>query len=381
LPGLRRHCAEKALYWQAERFIWLPWLSRFGMIHRNGPPAAFRHSSIQALPMWEDDPIFSQDATGGRYSPCFRLCAYFPYKEAHPYVHTDAFEELFACFAPVLKERCDRIRMWDRPGASARRGTKIKPEDWAPFRHLKSVYSDVEHGVFTGFYFINKAEGKSMDGGGPCAFRYFVYGSGGLLDICVPLEDWRARRIDISAALAALHKIPLYSFLGGYGLSLAETYREDELIPIAQKYPALDLAAATSRHWLPGGWPEQERDRYWIAGINWLTGIGAPFLSMLGGAAALVAGLPAAIEAKSGPHNTIFQLGPAPVTGEAGADDASLPLYHALGKKLRPPNFHVKDKDLESAGISEPYNSFGPVFGPMKWEESLAWARRFYDAV
>jgi len=333
---------------------------------------------------WEDDPIFKGQGgqlwtLGDAVAPCFRLSAYFPYREAHPYTNTEAFEELFACFAPILRDHCDRIRMWDRPGAKARRATKIKAGDWTPFRHLKSVYSDVEHGIWTGFYFIDRREDREMAGGKPCSFRYFVYGDATILDACVPLGDWRAGRLDIAAVKAALQKIPYYSMVAGYGLSLRETYHANELPPIALKYPALDLAAATSRNYFPDEWPDKERNHYWIAGISWLTGIGEPFLTWLGGTKAITNGLPAAILVDEAQHGVIFQLGPQPITGEAGVDDAHLQLYHALGQRLRPHDFHVKDEDMESIGQSEPYRSFGPVFGEMAWEESLRWARRFYS--
>lgn len=333
---------------------------------------------------WEDDPLFKGQGAGpwtlgDVVAPCFRVCAYFPYREAHPYTNTEAFEELFACFAPILRDHCDRIRMWDRPGAKARRSTRISTEDWTPIRHMKSSYSDVEHGIWTGFYFIDRRENKGMTGGKPCSFRYFVYGNATTLDACIPLEDWRAGRLDIAAVRAALQKIPYYSLLAGYGLSLGETYYANELPPIARKYPALDLAAATSRNYFPADWPDEQRDDYWIAGINWLTAVGEPFLNWLGGAKAVADGLPSAITVDEGPHGAIFQLGARPITGEAGADDEHLPLYRALGRRLRPSDFHVKDHDLESVGLSEPYRSFGPVFGETAWEESIRWARRFYD--
>jgi hypothetical protein len=50
------------------------------------------------------------------------------------------------------------------------------------------VYSDVEHGIWTGFYFIDCREDGKMAGGKSRLFRYFVYGNATTLDACIPLE-------------------------------------------------------------------------------------------------------------------------------------------------------------------------------------------------
>lgn len=110
---------------------------------------------------------------------------------------------------------------------------------------------------------------------------------------------------------------------------------------------------------------------YWIAGITWLTGVGEPFLTWLGGAKAIGADLPAAIMCDEGPHGAIFQLGPQPITGEAGVVNADLRLYHALGNRLQPHDFHVKDEDLGSHRPRGPYRSFGPVFDSNTWEDCI----------
>lgn len=39
----------------------------------------------------------------------------------------------------------------------------------------------------------------------------------------------------------------------------------------------------------------------------------------------------------------------------------------------------MQDEDLESIGNPDPFPSFGPVFVDMAWNESIRWARQFYD--
>lgn len=92
-------------------------------------------------------------ALHGEASPVFRLTSYFPYYEAHPYLMPDAWQALLDCFLPLVREHCDRIILWNRPGAKARRGKRIFEADWRPFHHLSSLQNDVESGIFTGFSF------------------------------------------------------------------------------------------------------------------------------------------------------------------------------------------------------------------------------------
>lgn len=64
-----------------------------------------------AMASKKDDVIFKGHGTLADVAfRCFRFCAYFPYRAAHPYPTTEAFEELFACFAPMSRTDCDRIR-------------------------------------------------------------------------------------------------------------------------------------------------------------------------------------------------------------------------------------------------------------------------------
>jgi hypothetical protein len=54
-----------------------------------------------------------------------------------------------------MREHCDKIILWDRPGAKARRGKRILEADWRPFHHLTRVESDVACGIFVGFSFLD----------------------------------------------------------------------------------------------------------------------------------------------------------------------------------------------------------------------------------
>jgi hypothetical protein len=256
------------------------------------------------------------------------------------------------------------VQMWDRPGGKARRGLKIRPEDWSPFAHLLSVHDDVDSGIFTGFHFLDRDDETDGNGRGPCSFRFFV-GSTIRVDACVPLDDWAAGRLDVEAVVAAMQGLPFTSFMAGFGLSLGERYAgspgvDAALMEYARRYSAVDLLRDEDRGFFPGGL-ENHAD----TGINWLTGVGEPFRGRAGGGARLGAGLPAGIAVADGPHGVAFRLGDRPVSGEAGVDDANLPLFHALGAKL--------------AAVNKPLaeGRHAPVFGEGGRPQSLAWERRF----
>jgi hypothetical protein len=320
--------------------------------------------------MWDADPLLARSGGGElaeAASPAFRVSACFPYRAAHPYVLTGQWEALFALFAPILRDRCDRIQMWDNPGAKARRSKAIQPGDWHPFAHLRSVHSDVDDGMFTGFYFVDASDTRNMRGRGPAAFRFFV-GSAIRLDACIPLEDWHAGALDGDALVAALQALPYVSFAAGYGLCLSDRFAEGDsgeflgqLMPLAARYPALDLVHAEKRTWFDG--TEHDFARVGLTGINWLTGVGEPFVTQ-GGRDRLGAGLPADIAIASGPNGIVFRLGPKPLSGEAGVDDAALPLYAALGARLR------------TVWMPQPCPS--PLFGDDHAHESLVYERRFF---
>lgn len=323
--------------------------------------------------MWNDDPILGDGgALHDEANPVFRLTAYFPYQAAHPYLMPDRWQALFDVFAPLVRQHCDKIVMWDRPGAKARRGKKIVDSDWRPFAHLLSVESDVDGGIFTGFSFLDKADALEGNGRGPCSLRFFV-GKAIRFEVCVPLSDWFAGHIDIDAAIAALQALPFVSVTSGFGLSLGEQFVGGDpaavygpLMDYARRYPTIDIMRDEYRSFFPGD-PENY-PAIGIAAINWITGIGEPFRSRLASRGLLSDGLPTGVDMLDGPWGTFFRLGAAPTSGEAGIDDATLPLYRWLGQMVA--HAYRPSQDDPRA----------PVFGGMAKAESLAWERRFYGS-
>jgi len=103
---------------------------------------------------------------------------------------------------------------------------------------------------------------------------------------------------------------------------------------------------------------------FWIAGINWITGVGEPFLSALGGANQLANNAPEGVSTIAGPHSVAFRVGSAPLAGD---DRSAIGVYRALGDILQPFDYPSEDNP-----------PMAPVFGDMMPKESLDWARRFY---
>ncbi len=330
--------------------------------------------------MWQDDPLF-HDGLDDSWNieafstPAFRLCGIAPVRQAHPFDHMDAYRELFDIFRPTIEQRAERLLMIEKPGARERRRKTIKPEDFQPFDHMKSVIPN-DDGFFIGFQFqsgsVDLGTGDASENifdRGPTKFHFWV---GGViqLDISVSVEDWKAGVLDVERLKAVLLRLPLGSAMGGYGLSLSEDFGNqsgDRLLPIAHRFPALDLSKIRYRAWSANR--EHDLGTYWIAGINWLTFVGEPFLAALGGADAITRGLPAGIILQQSECGVLFQLGDRPITGEKGQDDDLLPLYHALGERLKP-------KDNGHPSAKHPRVE---IFGPELAKESLLWERRFYD--
>jgi len=323
--------------------------------------------------MWNDDPILvSGGALHGEVSPVFRLTGYFPYRQAHPYLMPERWQGLLNCFLPVVREHCDKIIVWDRPGAKARRSKRISNADWRPFHLLSSLESDIESGIFTGFSFLDRADALEGNGRGPCSVRFFV-GSSIRFEACISLQDWATGRLSIPELIAAVQALPYVSVMAGFGLSLGERYAGPDaeatysaLSDYAARYPVVDVARDDERSFFPGS--PQDYPLIGIGGINWLTGIGEPFRSRAGGADTLAAQAPADVQVADGPFGTLFTLGTGPISGEAGVDDAGLPLYTWLAKQIAA---------VWSPGEDDPR---APVFGRTAKSKSLAWERRFYDA-
>jgi hypothetical protein len=321
--------------------------------------------------MWHDDGIFATGgALHGEANPVFRLTGYFPYHQAHPYVMPDGWQALFDCFVPLVREHCDKIIVRDRPGAKARRSKRIVEADWRPFHQLAIAESDVAAGIFTGFSFLDRADGLEGNGRRPCSVRFFV-GSSIRFEACIPLQDWTQGRLPLGAVIEALHALPYVSVMAGYGLSLGQRYAGSDaaathlaLSAYAERYPVIDVARDEDRSFFPGS--PRDYPLIGICGINWLSGIGEPFRSRAGGAKALVEHAPSDIKVADGPFGTLFRLGAEPISGEAGVDDSALPHYSWLGSRLSP------------AWNPEEDDPRAPVFVRGAQSKSLVWERRFY---
>ena len=327
---------------------------------------------------FENDPLFGggpQEApdVGYESSPCFRLAIQSNYELAHPFKFTNEYEELFAVFAPILQERCKKLWYSEEPGGKWRRRKSIKDEDWHPFEHLKKVIP-ADDAFWLRFAYLDTPRYHPFDSldNAVTRFKYFQF-SNLQLDVCIPLDDWRVGKLDMNHLMAALSKLPFGTMMAGFGLSISDSVEGggeefmQGLMPIAEKYPALDIAHSERRSWFADY--EDDLSQYWLSGINWITGVGGPFLAALGGADRLMANLPAGITAFKGQNSVMFQLGDRPITGQAGVDDDLLPLYHALGQRLKP----------AIDGCPTKKHPHKPVFSEYEMEKSLAWSRRFYD--
>lgn len=333
---------------------------------------------------WQEDPVFKGDGADPFRletfsSPAFRLSMLSSFERAHPFAHLSAYRKLFDIFRPFLQARAERLLMIEKPGGSARRRKTVTSADWDPFGHMASVIP-ADDGHFIGFQFQSGFRdqgtgdpGENIYDAGPALFRFWV-GSIIDLDVTIAVDDWNSGQLDTGKMKEIILQIPVSTAIAGFGLALSDLAdnsaageAQKKLEAVADKFPALDLSHNGRRRWFA----DYERDvsGYWLAGISWITVVGEPFLSAIGGPDAICAGLPAEIEVTRGSHGVLFQLGSRPITGEAGLDDEFLPLYRALGKRLMP----------KEGGHPSKKNARHPVFGESRRPESLAWERRFYD--
>jgi hypothetical protein len=331
--------------------------------------------------MWYEDALFQPqalerpdpDAVSSFASPAFRLAILSSVHTGHPFKHVDAYSKLFDVFKPILQRDAERLLMIETGGGNPRRRKSIKAEDWKPFEHLADKVP-ADDGFFIGFHYQSgKVELNMQDWDiddvfdkGPTSFLFSVTGCV-QLDATIPVADWQSGALDIDKLLAALKDLPITTGIAGFGLSLSEENgihgkSGSNLLPIAEKFPALDIARNRYRAW--SGYDERKPGLFWLAGINWLTFVGEPLLTTLGGADAISRDLPDAIKVIKNPNWVLFQLGDRPITGEAGVDDDLLPLYLALGAKLKPTH-------------GSPELRRSSVFN--KTDKSNEWERRFYD--
>jgi Protein of unknown function (DUF3396) len=331
---------------------------------------------LQAHEMaWYRDDLFLQrdlgnlEELGGFASPAFRVSAQGSLDTAHPHDHVEAYHRLFEVFEPSLRQNAKRLVVNEVGGAKPRRRTSITNADWRPFHHLKTVVpEDDRHWI--GFDFQSGKSSELADAG-PAGFRFRV-ARAVQLDATISVPEFDANQINLAQLKEALLALPVASAIAGYGLKASlyvdeRDWKRELFIPVAKAYSALDVCPSPLRSWFA----EHDADfnQSWICGINWLTLIGEPYLSALGGPDVLLEDLPSAIKAEVSDHAMLFQLGEWPITGETGKDDELLSLYHALGARLQP----------LGEGCPSVRHPRGPVFGVDSKEISLLWERRFYD--
>jgi hypothetical protein len=337
---------------------------------------------------WFDDPLFEGEPDSwheerGEISPhqlknmgkpAFRLSLQSSVFVGHPLDHVEKWRAVFAVFEPILKRDAERLLMIEVAGKNPRRRKSIKAGDWDPFGFLAEKIPDDDR-YFIGFDFQSGSNGEDRFDLGPTKFFMDVRASLSLT-ACVPVSDVESGALDVGALKAAMLDCPVYSGLAGYGMCLTDTYDwplhgEDALLPVARKYPVLDLCKDYNRTWMSSQGDDVIGKDFWVAGINWLTMVNEPLVQAMGGQARLTEGLDSAITWDVGENGLLFQLGPRPITGEANRDDDLLPLYFELGRRLRPVSGEIP-------AALERHKVFGTQ-SDAPHDLSHAWARRFYD--
>lgn len=337
---------------------------------------------------WYDDPVFegepdpwhedrgeiSEHQLKNMGRPAFRLSLQSSVFQGHPLDHVEEWRALFAVFEPILRRDAERLLMIEVAGKTPRRRKSIQPDDWDPFGVLRQNIPDDDR-YFIGFDFQSGTNGETRHDLGPTKFFMDVRANL-LLTACVPVADFDGGALDVAALKAAMLQLPVYSGMAGYGMCLTDTYDwplhgEEALLPVARKFPVLDICKDYNRTWISSQGEDEIARDFWAVGINWLTLVNAPLIEAMGGKTRLTEGLDSAIGLEDGPNGLLFQLGPRPITGEAGTDDDLLPLYFELARRLRPQSGEVP-------AALERHKVFGTQ-GNAPHDQSLAWARRFHD--
>lgn len=337
---------------------------------------------------WYEDPVFDGDPSDGHFqlsrfaTPAFRLSLKSFWRQGHPFEYLDEYRRLFSVFEPILRRDAERLLMIETAGKKPRRRKSITNDDWDPFGHLMSKVlsgddpaGEISEWRFVGFDFQHGFNGDDRHDIGPTKF-FLNITDAVQLDAYIPVPDFAEGRLDVDALKQALLALPVVTAIAGYGMCISDTFDwphdgGNALLPVARKFPVLDLCVPGNRSWRGAG--ADEFKEFWLNGINWLTLVGEPVLSALGGADAVTRDLSPDIQWSKGRDTVLFQLGPRPITGERGADDALLPLYFALGDRLRPLDGHYP-----SANGRTQY-PFGHVGDQQHKECNNDWARRFYD--
>jgi len=320
---------------------------------------------------WYDDPLFAAPLNGkaqNRFTPSFRLSIMTPWQDLDPNDKAPELQALFDCFSPILKRDCKRLVMEKRNG-SKQIMREPKPADWKPFE----VMAKAKKPGSGNFMFQSDVTGPGYAAAAGPSLARFTYSSEIRFDLHIPVADFEAGAIDMARLKSALSAIPHRTSTIGYGLALAERTSADLAMQerIALNYLALDVMKPTTYVWR--GPYHDKPEAHWLRGINWITGIGEPFLSMLGGHSAIINDLPDAITGWQAKDIGIsfFQCGDAPVPGRPDIDRDALDLYLALGQRLAPPPGGYPSTEYRPNAI------WSDARDPDSLD--LAWHRRFFD--
>ena len=337
---------------------------------------------------WYDDSLFQGDADDGVRqlnkfaTPVFRLTLQSHWQQGHPFEYQDQYAKLFSVFEPYLRRDAGRLVMVETAGTRPRRRTSITDDDWQPFQQMQDKVlsganpaDEISEWRFIGFDYQASPKAEKRSGAG--ATKFFLHVREAInLDVSIPVADFDAGGFDVAGLKAALLTIPAVTAIAGYGMGFTDSFGslgggDASLRLIAERYPALDLLRPVNRTWR-GAHPDNFKE-YWLVGINWLTLVGEPILSRLGGVAKITRGLDPRITWQEGDNTVLFQLGPHPITGQKSVDDDLLPLYFELGARLKP-----LGDDFPSASWRT-QDVFGSVGDNELKLLNNDWSRRFYD--
>lgn len=317
---------------------------------------------------WYDDPLFSaQDRQSCQNvfrldefaAPAFRLTLQSHWQQGHPFEYRAQYEKLFSVFEPYLRRDADRLVMIETAGRHPRRRTRIRDEDWEPFRALQDAVlagamprDEITEWRFIGFDYQPSPQAEQRSG--VASTKFFLHVEDAInLDVTIPLDDFHAPDFDLEGLKDALLALPVSTAIAGYGLGFTDSFGSLGagswlLEPIAKRYPVLDLYRPADRTWRGGD--ADDLPEHWLLGINWLTLVGEPFLSRLGGIEAVTDGLDPRITWRAGDGVVLFQLGARPVTGQHDVDDELLPLYVELGARLNYSTMNGRTGSMTGAG-------------------------------
>jgi len=156
----------------------------------------------------------------------------------------------------------------------------------------------------------------------------------GYVRLLLPLE-FVADRGDalVALALRAADRLRFASGSGGYAVNMDSDYQSQHptgpVYAVSRRFRGIDFGTPNllARFHAHG-----------IKSVNWLTFLGEPYVTRLGGLATLKAALGAEITVHELRHGVMIQAGPAPGLGDVNRQER-LPLYHRVGRVLAPVRF------------------------------------------